>query len=134
MMTYEWDYDVPSSRMVRVKSRIEQISKFSDEGMYKILIMTVPKDKRRNSNIEFDGKVIFNTKEDPDYSSYLDVLFHYVQRDGQEEHFIENLPDGLRKQYLAVVLGGYYGTSDWADYYDVYDYATGEKISGVEVK
>lgn len=132
MLTYEWDYAVPSNTMVRIRSRIDQMSKFSDEGMYKILIMTVP--KRKDSLIEFDGKAIFNTKEDFGYTSYLDVLFHYVKRDGQEEHFIENLPDGLRKQYLAVVLGGYYGTSDWADYYDVYDYATGEKISGVEVK
>ncbi len=134
MMNYEWDYQVPSGQMVRIRSRIDQMSRFSDEGTYKIIMMTVPKINRKDSDLEFDGKAIFNTREGIGYTSYLDVLFHYVQKGGQEEHFIENLPDGLRKQYLAVVLGGYYGMSDWADYYDVYDYATGEKISGVEVK
>lgn len=133
MMTYEWDYQVPSGELVRIRSRIDQMSRFSDkDGDYKMVLMSVP--KSLDANLEFDGKAIFNKKSTVGYSSYLDILFFYVQKGGQEDRFMENLPEGLKKQYLAVILGGYYGGSSWKDYYDIYDYATGEIISGVEVK
>lgn len=133
MMTYEWDYKVPSNTLIRIRSRVDEMSRFSDkEGDYKMVLMSVP--KKRDADLEFDGKAIFNKRSAIGYTSYLDILFFYVQRDGQEDRFMENLPEGLKKQYLAVVLGGYYGGPSWKDYYDIYDYATGELISGVEIK
>ena len=129
MMTYEWEYGIPSGELVRIKNRLDQMSRFSDEdGRYRIIMFSAPKNK--NANLEFDGKAIFNKREGVGYTSYLSITFYYVLKDGSEDKFIQELSDDLKKKYFAIQIENIYSADCWSEYYELYT-ASGQLIEGV---
>ena len=112
MLSYYWEYKVDEGQLIRILSRTEKMSSFSNEGNKRIIFWAVQK----TDEVECDGKALYNLTSG---CHYIDVTFFYVAKDSAEESFIGNLSDDLLKQYCSLVSD--VSPRDYYNYYMVKD-------------
>ncbi len=112
MKRWNTDVMIAAGCAKRFSQRARENSSFYGQDAYrKIYAWGIP----NTDFFEDDGKMIFN-KTDDDH--WCDLDYFYCDKEGAEASFIDNLPVGLRPQYLWVVVEGL--IPDWERGYSKY--------------